>query len=253
MVDRRVLPWLATAILALAACSSQHVAPVREAAVEPPAFHVVNTGETLYSIAWRYGQDYREVARWNGIGPPYRIFPGQRLRLRRPGPADDAGRSAKAGRAAAPRPAPTVRPPPARAGDSAATEAPAGGAPAAGRWTWPARGRVVRSSGGPKRGIDILGEPGSAIRAAAAGEVVYAGNGLLRYGNLVILKHDDVFFSAYAHASALLVAEGQRVTAGQRIARMGSTGAPRTMLHFEIRRNGRPVDPLRYLPPYPGH
>lgn len=118
-------------------------------------------------------------------------------------------------------------------------------------WTWPADGQIIgrfSAAATGNRGIDIAGSRGDPVRAAEAGEVVYAGSGLLRYGDLVIIKHNDQFLSAYAHNDNILVREGEQVQRGQRIATLGSTGIDRTMLHFEIRQNGNPVDPLRFLP-----
>ncbi len=120
------------------------------------------------------------------------------------------------------------------------------------RWDWPARGNIIGrySSTDPDgKGIKLGGSEGETVMAAADGEVVYAGNGLLRYGELVILKHNERFLSAYAHNKVITVKEGDRVTRGQQIAHLGSTGIDRDMLHFEIRQDGKPVDPLQYLPP----
>lgn len=119
------------------------------------------------------------------------------------------------------------------------------------KWQWPTRGKVVstfsiRDPG--RRGIDIVGRKGQSVNAAAAGRVVYRGNGLRGYGNLIILKHNETYFSAYAHTEDVVVKENEKVKLGQRIADMGDTSSEKTKLHFEIRRNGKPVNPLRYLP-----
>lgn len=236
MIGRRAVVGLLLVALALAACSGAPRAPVSERIRHdrpPPAEYVVRRGDTLYSISWSYGLDYREVARRNGIGPPYRIYPGQTVRLR-----------PRRQQAAAPRPVPPTPKAP------AAAPAPRSTPRGAISWTWPTDGRLLRafSDAEGKKGIDIGGRAGQPVMAAADGEVVYSGDGLLRYGKLIILKHDAVYFSAYAHNRALLVREGDRVEKGQRIAEMGSTGTTRTMLHFEVRRNGKSVDPMRYLP-----
>jgi len=209
----------------------------------PPAHHVVRKGETLYSIAWQYGLDYRTLAARNGIRPPYTIYPGQKLHIRTASPSS---RNAK------PVTKPPVRPktkkPPSRTSKSSGKKA----VKTVTRWQWPARGKVISrfKAGDPRRqGIDIAARAGTPIRAAAAGKVVYSGNGLRGYGNLVIIKHNDIWFSAYAHNQRIRVRENDAVKAGQHIADMGKTGADRVMLHFEIRHNGKPVDPLRYLPP----
>lgn len=197
-----------------------------------PAAHVVRKGDTLSAIAWRYGLDYRSIAGWNGIPPPYLIHPGQRLRLRGATPRATAAASggkkpAKPG--AAPRGAPPA-------------------APVKG-WTWPAEGKLLNRFDGAKHvGIDIAGRRGQPVKAAAAGRVVYVGTGLVGYGRVVIIKHNRRLLSAYGHNRRNLVKEGQTVRAGQKIAEMGSTGADRVKLRFEVRRDGKPRDPLGYLP-----
>ncbi len=213
-------------------------------------YHPVVRGDTLYGIAFRYGLDYRALARRNGIRAPYRIYPGQRVALgaaAKPRPA-----------AAAPQKRPAVRahrePPMAEkpAVAAAPRTAPARAAPTRSgsiRWQWPAQGRLQAiGTGSGKQGVEIVGEIGQAIRAAAAGQVVYSGDGLVGYGRLIIIKHDDTYFSAYAHNRRLLVREGIRVSGGQPIAEMGSTGTNQVKLYFEIRRNGKPVPPRDYLP-----
>ncbi|HEX5353017.1 MAG TPA: peptidoglycan DD-metalloendopeptidase family protein [Rhodanobacteraceae bacterium] len=152
-------------------------------------------------------------------------------------------------------PATTISPSPMQQPGIAAAPAPPSGAThtvAGIAWRWPAGGKVVdgfhAGSGGDGAGIDITGEVGEAVRAAASGTVVYSGNGLIGYGELIIIKHNDAYLSAYGHNSKRLVKEGQHVEAGQEIALMGASGAPRVELHFEIRKNGKPVDPLGYLP-----
>ena len=216
-----------------------------------PAEHVVRRGENLSVIAWRYGLDYRSVARWNRIRPPYLIHPGQRLALRgapaRPAPKG-APKVASAPKgapkvASAPKGAPEAAP--ARKGAPASTPAPE----TAGGWTWPAKGRVVRGFGkGDRGGIDIAGTRGQPVMAARDGRVVYAGSGLVGYGRLVIVKHTERLLTAYAHNDRVTVNEGQVVRAGQKIAEMGSTGADRVKLHFEVRRDGKPLNPMKYLP-----
>lgn len=241
---------LLLATLLVAGCTKTRVIPTRDAArtVERDgATAVVRRGDTLYGIAFRNGLDYRDVAAWNGIGPPYTIYPGQRLRLT--GPRGAGGRTVATTRTPPPPSRPTT-------GTSTRPQPPAGGSsppPAASHlgWTWPAQGTLVGTfaAGDPTRqGIDIAGQRGDPVRAAADGVVVYSGSGLVGYGELVIVKHDESWLSAYGHNRARLVQEGARVKAGQQIAEMGRTGADRDMLHFEIRHDGKPVDPLRYLP-----
>ena len=300
--------------------------------------HVVAHGDTLYAIAFKRGVDFRDLAAWNNIAPPYRIFVGQELRLSAPpnvpqrvapaaaptivaAPApvsSDRGASVPGATASPqqnppvekstkPQPsmfedvaaAPTPTPPPAAAkpveaapapvpprpspppsapaaaaqpAASTATQAAAPVAPVASppppapspkservaelsaggvSWRWPGEGKVTGTfvAGDQiRQGIDIAGKAGDPVRAAADGEVVYSGNGLLGYGELIIVKHNANFLSAYGHNRQRLVKEGDRVKAGQQIAELGSSATAREELHFEIRRNGKPVNPLDYLP-----
>jgi len=232
--------------------------PTATAPGSTPATHVVRRDETLYRIATRHGLDWRDVARRNGIGPPYLIYPGQRIRLAGAAPMTGGTAptaSAPATRSVPPQPAP-ARPAPSPPVAAAPPPRPAPGAgPAAAtrppEWQWPSEGPVIRgfsNSAMTRRGIAIGGQRGDDVRAAASGEVVYAGSGLVGYGRLIIIKHDARFISAYGHNEELLVREGQNVRAGERIARLGDSGADRPMLHFEIRLDGAPVDPTRYLP-----
>lgn len=237
-------------------------------------YHVVERGETLYSIGWMYGYDYRQVAQWNDIDSPYYLRSGQRLRVAPP--TGVATTPLQEYRPAKRRPAPVVAavgkgstPPVAERSRSASSRPTKLDKPATvvakasaaakkqvhyqmPRWRWPVREmRVLRtfSSGDPARqGLDIAGKLSAPVYAAAAGRVVYAGSGLVRYGKLIIVKHNEKYLSAYAHNHKLHVKEGDVIKAGQKIAGMGRTGASRVKLHFEIRRNGKPVDPLRYLP-----
>jgi lipoprotein NlpD len=195
-------------------------------------FHVVQRGDTLVKIAFTYRLDWRDIAAWNRITDANRIYPGQRLRLTPPG----AARPAPAPGTVASRPAP---PPP-----RAAAAPPRS-------WLWPVDGPLVWRFGESRRnptGIGIGGIDGAEIRAAAAGEVVYSGSGLIGYGQLIILKHNDSYLSAYGYNQSLRVAEGEHVRSGQVIALMGRGPADRPLLHFEIRVDGKPVDPARFLP-----
>ena len=253
LTARLIATVVATALLVLlAGCGSSRVTrhgagttgPVKVSKPKYGATHVVRRGETVYRIATSNGITALDLALWNSIRPPYTIYPGQRLRLY-PG-GGSATRTVS-------RPATT----PSRSGASAARPAASAAAPvyAPARsdvgWRWPTDGQLIGryASGDPTRqGIDIAGSAGQAVRAAADGVVVYSGTGLVGYGELVIVKHNEQWLSAYGHNRARLVNEGQVVKAGQQIAEMGRTGAARDMLHFEIRYNGKPVDPLAYLP-----
>ena len=221
--------------------------------------YVVKPGDTLFSIAFRYGWDYKELAARNGIAPPYTIRPGQAIRF-----SSGAGSSTTvvSGPSSSSRTTVTRRPVTAPAGSSKpATPAGTTSAPvvatvpaaerAVGGWTWPANGVLIgkfASNGSLNKGIDIAGDLGQPVFAASDGAVVYAGSGLRGYGELIIIKHSDTYVSAYGHNRRLLVREGQQVKAGQSMAEMGSTGTDRVKLHFEIRRQGKPVDPLQFLP-----
>lgn len=220
-VARWMLALLLPAYLLLAGCAgvSEEEPGERVAA----GIHVVQAGETLYGIAQRYGLDHRELARWNRLGDGSLIYPGQRLRL-----------SAGSGSPAA-----------------AAPDADPVDAPAVSGWRWPTAGAVLAGYAQSARtasGILIGGQTGQPVVAAADGEVVYSGGGLAGYGQLVIVRHNAVWLSAYGHNQQLLVAEGERVRAGTPIARMGEGPGRQAALHFEIRRNGQPVNPLDYLP-----
>ncbi|HKE43386.1 MAG TPA: peptidoglycan DD-metalloendopeptidase family protein [Steroidobacteraceae bacterium] len=199
--------------------------------------YTVRAGDTLYSIAWRHGVDYRDLARWNNLPGDYRIYPGQVLRLT--GPAGKAGTAtpqpqSRPATAAGKPPAP---PPP----DDVAV------------WLWPTEGPIAAVAHAPtdSQGLTISGQEGQTVRATAAGRVVYTGSGLRGFGNLLIIKHSNVFLSAYGHNRELKVKEGDEVQAGQPVAEMGLGPGQKPMLYFEIRYNGRPVDPRWYLPARP--
>ena len=196
----------------------------------PGLNHVVRSGETLSAIAFRYGKDHRDLARWNGLGDGSLIYPGQVIRLTAP-----AGAAAQSARRAPPPK--RVMPPPAND-------------PSPG-WVWPTRGRIVaefNANQGAGTGLEIAGSAGQPVRAAASGRVVYSGGGLIGYGQLIIVKHNDTYLSAYGHNASLLVREGETIKQGQRIATMGEGPGQEPRLHFEIRRNGKPVNPRQFLP-----
>ncbi|MEO1573643.1 MAG: peptidoglycan DD-metalloendopeptidase family protein [Pseudomonadota bacterium] len=238
--------WLAAALLvaALTGCSgavrwnepeTRRPPPAKTSAPRAPrsGVHVVKAGESLYAIALRYQLDAKDIARWNRLGDGELIFPGQRLRLTGPAATAGASGSGASGGSAAPRPAPS---PPANAPSFA----------------WPAVGKVQRSTSdaaGAGTGVNILGDVGSQVVAAADGRVVYSGSGLIGYGNLIIVKHGARYLTAYGYNDSLLVKEGDSVRRGQAIARMGRGPDRAAALHFEIRLDGKPVDPLRYLDP----
>lgn len=228
---------------------------------KPPGGHLVDKGDTLYSIAWRYQLDYKSVASWNAIAPPYVIYPGQRLRLEpekqkpaalQPGPVatqDPARRRPVAPPVVVPKPSAPVKPAIKPPRVPVPKKAIAAAGPASIRWRWPAQGTLLKSdSPTARKGIDIAGKAGQKIVAAAPGEVVYSGSGLLHYGRLIIIKHNEAYLSAYAHNQTLMVTEGDKVKGGQQISTMGANSVGTPVLHFEIRKNGKPINPLQQLP-----
>ncbi|HOV96029.1 MAG TPA: peptidoglycan DD-metalloendopeptidase family protein [Thermomonas sp.] len=247
--------------------AAAQAAPERVSQPKYGATAVVRPGQTVYRIATENGITALDLALWNDIPPPYTIHPGQTLRLyprdghapasrpqvKPPATASTATMSASPAASAAAKPV--------IAGAGNATSPAATAAPTAKpavvptnsnlEWRWPADGAVISgfAAGDPTRqGVDIAGKAGQPVRAAADGVVVYSGSGLVGYGELVIVKHNDQWLSAYGHNRARMVNEGALVKAGQQIAEMGRSGASRDMLHFEIRYNGKPVDPQEYLP-----
>jgi lipoprotein NlpD len=227
-----------------------------------PGYYTVKPGDTLIRIGLENGQNWKDLVKWNAIENPNIIEVGQVLRVVPPGadptaasskpittakvetkPLDPKAPAAAASGAAsgvAPTPAPTPAPaaPVARDGDDDVN------------WAWPAAGAVIAPfDEGKVKGLVFAGKAGDPVLAAADGRVVYAGSGLRGYGNLVILKHNNTYLTAYAHNQTLLVKEDQSVRRGQKIAEMGSTDADGVKLHFEIRRQGKPIDPARLLPP----
>ena len=227
-----------------------------------PGYYTVKPGDTLIRIGLDNGQNWRDVARWNSIDNPNLIEVGQVLRVAPPAMAADAAGAVSRPVAVA-TPAMT-RLPETRPGAASVPSAPAStlsAMPTPGvmttpraadddlGWGWPASGAVAAGfEEGKSKGLVITGKAGDAVLAAADGRVVYAGSGLRGYGNLIIIKHNETYLTAYAHNQALLVKDDQAVRRGQRIADMGASDAERVQLHFEIRRLGKPIDPVRLLP-----
>ena len=255
------------AMQAPASAAASPAVPAESARVLPgaenagkPGYFTVRPGDTLIRIGLETGQNWRDIARWNNLDNPNVIEVGQVLRVAppagevvaRPVPpasvpaaplppataAASAPRGTATATATAATPAPAAPPAPATAGEDELA------------WAWPTSGGQVLAGFDEQKnkGIDIGGRAGDPVLAAADGRVVYAGAGLRGYGNLIILKHNNTYLTAYAHNQTLLVKEDQSVRKGQKIAEMGSTDADRVKLHFEIRRQGKPVDPGRYLP-----
>jgi lipoprotein NlpD len=263
-------------------------APSRPAVAAPrtddtrPEFYVVRRGDTLYSIALDHGVDYRELALWNGIDNPGALKTGQRLRLRPPqgaatasalktaprvderplggAPGEPPGADGRRGVKAQPQ---AVRVPyseqayarmagvkPEVAAQPRADAPESAGATDGDemQFTWPASGKVISSFYDGGKGIGISGKPGQPVYASAPGRVIFSGTGIRGFGKLIVIKHNNTFLSVYGHNNELLVKEGQNVTKGQKIAEMGNTDTDQVKLHFEIRRYGKPVDPIKLLP-----
>lgn len=246
-------------VVAIAACSN-HVAPVINAWTDnsiSSSDYKVQPEDTIYSIAWGFGMDYKDIVRYNHLTEPYKLHAGQILKMaptaevqtavvtveevrkptaviaQKPRPIKQA-MVKNAVVAAAPTPTPAV----------------VISKPTHKTWVWPASGKILRGfsmASGGNRGIDIGGKLNDPVIATAAGKVVYAGNSMPGYGNLIIIKHNDNDLSAYAFNKTMSVNEGQKVAAGQQIAKMGKNDKGQTLLHFEIRQNGKPVNPLNYL------
>lgn len=230
----------AAMIVPLIGCVTENYAPVNTAwsvSDEKPGKYAVQEGETLYAIAWRYDMDYRSLAKVNHLSPPYELRVGQVLSLKVPSEPKSVAKPSKV----------PVKVLPAK---QSVYKTPVKNAQKI-QWMWPAKGNIVAkySPSSGQKGIDIAGTLGESIYAAASGKVAYCGNGLRGYGNLIIIKHNDEFLSAYAHNQTLLVHEGQQVKKGQKIATMGNTESKRVMLHFEIREAGKSVNPLMYIKP----
>jgi lipoprotein NlpD len=217
-----------------------------------PGYYTVKPGDTLIRIGLETGQNWRDIVRWNNIENPNLIEVGQVLRVTSPGAAmTDSVAVARPVTPPGANPAAPVTAQPASAARPAVSPAPVT-APAGEdevAWIWPTNGTLLAGFDEVKnKGLDIGGKTGEPILASGDGRVVYAGAGLRGYGNLIILKHNNTFLTAYAHNQTLLVKEDQTVRKGQKIAEMGNSDADRVKLHFEIRRQGKPVDPAQYLP-----
>ena len=224
-----------------------------------PGYYTVRPGDTMIRIGLDSGQNWRDIVRWNNLENPNVIEVGQVLRVAPPGvdnalvvtrPVSSGSATTNTGVATPLRPASAPASSPAVASSPVPASSPA---PASSEddiaWIWPAQGSLLTGFDEVKnKGYDISGKPGDPIIAAADGRVVYSGAGLRGYGNLIILKHNNTFLTAYAHNQTLLVKEDQSVKKGQKIAEMGNSDADRVKLHFEIRRQGKPVDPSKYLP-----
>ena len=241
--------------LSMTACDEgSHFAPVTEIStietIPISGMHRVASGETLYEIAWRYGLDYRHLAASNKIKAPYAISAGQMIALRRAPIINKVTISSTASHETLRHTAQSyfIQPQFIVASSQKIKiqpiMMPANEEAKLIRWVWPAQGKVLDLFSGLNKGVNIVGRLGDPIYAASAGRVVYCGNGLRAYGNLIIIKHNSLYLSAYAHNRNILIREGEWVKKGQKIAEMGNTGSNNVMLHFEIRRAGKPINPL---------
>ena len=231
---------IATALAVMLLVSCVTVKPPTYVSSSGPGWYTVKRSDTLFSIAWRYGLDYKQLARWNQIDVNSPIHPGQRLRLIKPGKQTVAASAAQTSSSKT------------KTKTSVATSSNNDQYNKRGpiKWIWPTQGKPLNTflaSKLDRRGIDIAGKFGQPVRAVADGKVVYSGNGLAGYGNLIIIKHSDTYLSAYAYCQERLVQEGTSVKSGKVVAKMGRRDNT-AKLHFEIRRNGKPVDPMKYLP-----
>ena len=248
---------IVAAVATLIGCSGLSSAPVEDRRTETPAAYRIKRGDTLYGIAWQFGVNPGDLIAWNNIRNPNLIYAGELLKLRGPStvrPSSPSPRpTARPPRRPTPPPTPVApsRPsPPEPAPVLANTPSPTRIDPDTG-WRWPMQGQVLKGyrpdlPGG--KGIQITGTLGQAVHAVSPGTVVYRGSGLPGYGRLIILKHSETTLSAYGYLGEFLVNEGDSVRQGQPIAELGTSSENRPVLHFEIRENGKPVDPMRYLP-----
>ncbi len=246
----------------LGACSQPPVVPVDDQSFAQPkrTQHIAGSGDTLYSIAFLAGLDYKQVAAWNNIPEPYLINRGQKITLVRPEnfsntsqstdvirPIQQSANTTEIQQPASQTQVVRINPQP---GQQQTPTISHQFVPFDNSWQWPIAGTSIVSfkNSIQNNGIDIISQHGVPVRASASGKVVYAGNGLKGYGNLIIIKHDEIYLSAYAHNKSINVKEGDQISQGQKIAEVGSTDANQAKLHFEIRKNGKPVSPLKLLP-----
>ena len=277
-----------SALMILVSCSTGY-APVRDlsSASSDSAYKVrlnrppsnssaktykVKLGDTLYSIAWKYGHNFKALADFNAISGDYTIYQGQVIKINlsdsviknRSNLAEKINISNKSSDKSvikktsttietikkikkAPKKAPARQ----KKSNERKINITKKGAPIRQsniRWQWPAKGKVVKEFSNENKGLDLSGRLGESVYAAASGIVVYAGNGIIGYGNLIIIKHSEEFLSAYAHNSVIFIKEKSFIKAGEKIAEIGSSGTTKTVLHFEIRKDGKPVNPIKYLP-----
>lgn len=234
---------LAVLVAMLAACSTSGGNQTGAPMPSGPGYYTVQKGDTLYAIGRKFRQDHRSIATWNKLEDVNGIEIGQVLRVAPPGATANAGvkNPDRVGAASAPTPPKSV---------SAATSVPPSGSGEESKidWLWPTEGEKTSGFSSKKKGIEIAGTSGQPILAAASGKVMYAGAGIRGYGNLLIVKHTGNLLSVYAHNKTILIKEGQMVSRGQKIAEMGKSDSSTVKLYFEIRRDGKPIDPSALFP-----
>ena len=245
---KKLIPPLIIVVLALFLNACINPTAINQRIVGK-GWYQVKPSDTLYSIAWRYGLDYKALASWNNIAINSTIYPGQRLLLVKP--TNYASQSASVSPDTSTNTSQSTISSQNNAASTVNSTQSTANSKNPDQWLWPTEGKVLNTFSAKKldrRGIDIAGKLGQPVHAVADGKVVYSGNGLAGYGNLIIVKHSETFLSAYAYSQERLVKEGTLVKAGKVIARMGQHKNRNARLHFQIRKNGKPVDPLQYLP-----
>jgi lipoprotein NlpD len=255
VVFKKAMCGLAATVLV--ACTSTTTAPIVSIGggssggtptVAPPGHYIVKQGDNLFRIALEHGEAYRDLAAWNNLADANDIKVGQMLRLSAPGGATTTGINTTS---TVTTTAPGTTKPAATTTTTKPATAATAATPTTGddaiKWAWPAKGNILANFAKNGKGIDIGGKKGDPIYAAADGSIAYAGAGLRGYGQMIIIKHNKTYLTAYAHNNTILVKESENVKKGQKIAEMGSSDAESVRLHFEIRRFGKPVDPLKFL------
>ena len=254
-------------ILLLSACSASQYAPVQDLGYSTaqivsanrvqntPLSYQVKPGDTMFAIAWRFGWDYKKLAKANAINSPYTIYVGQVIYFNEIN--DNSAIKAPVEKGAVKKPVVIAKETPKKQPSSASKKVDKSpilkaytGSKSV-KWSWPLRGKLIQvfaNKAGTSNGIDLSSSLGKPVKSASSGIIVYSGSGIQGYGKLVVVKHNDTFLSAYAYNSRILVEEGAIVSAGQVIAEVGKGPQLDPRLHFEIRKNGKPVNPLRYLP-----
>jgi len=238
-----IIVLLASITLLLMGCSSNYV-PVRNYYRDIPKsqkYYTVHKGDTLYAIGIRSGHGYKRLAKWNNLSPPYRLFIGQKIKLFKPKQRFTVQDRKRLKRKGIEKTRNISQKKPLISNNKKKM--------LKFNWQWPIKGKILKNfSQTGNKGIDISGKLGQVVKAAASGKVVYSGHGLIGYGNLLIIKHSFFYLSAYANNHRLLVKEGQSIRKGQVIAEVGKVRGAQASLHFEIRKKGKPVNPVNYLP-----